>query len=589
MNLLIRRFQLQILQFMVAPVVMAAGTHDLLKKPEPWFDTNEAKSAASNILSYQSDYGGWPKNKDLTTAPFAGQPDDLVGEFKPIFDNGATTGEVRFLARMFRVTKDQRYLRAVENGIDYLLTAQYPTGGWPQSYPPEASYHRHITFNDDAMVRIMLLLREIAEADLFDFLDDERRGAARSAFQRGIECIIKCQIEVNGRLTAWCAQHDEIDFTARPARRFELTSLSGAESVNIVRLLMSLERPAPEIVRAIESAIAWLESARIEGWRVVEHPEENGTGKNWEAIQDPEAKPLWARFYDISTNQPLWSDMDGIPRLGMENIGWARHGYAWTRDWAAALLERDLPAWKTKLSKTGPGAVARPWRPRVRIALAGDSTMKDGGGWGFGFKKTLAPDVLCESFAQAGQSSKSFRDAALWQKTLASKPAYVLIQFGHNDMPGNGPDRETDPATTYPENLARFVQEAREAGVKPVLVTSFTRRVFGSDGKLRGELAPYVEAARKVAAEQHVPLLDIDALRIKLAEKLGPDGVDSFEPKIKPSTQPEANTAAPSTAPHRTITHLTARGSIEFGRMVAEELARVVPETKACFRKGAFQ
>jgi PelA/Pel-15E family pectate lyase len=584
-----------------APAVAAAGTHSFLAKPAPWFATDEAKTIAANILSYQSDYGGWPKNMDLTAKPFAGQPVDLVGEFKPIFDNGATTDEVRFMARMFQATKEPRYRRAVENGIDYILIAQYPTGGWPQSYPPDAQYHRHITFNDDSMVRIMSLLQEIEKSNAFDFLEADRRRAVQSAFQRGVECILKCQIKVNDQLTAWCAQHDEIDLSPRPARRFELVSLSGAESVSIVKLLMSLDQPSPKIVRAIESAVAWLESARIEGWRVVRRPEEKGETNHFDAIKDPTAGPLWGRFYDLATNQPIFSSLDSKPWLGMENIGRARGIYAWTGRWPQALLEKDYPAWKAKLTKTGPGPDVAPWQPRVRIALAGDSTVKDEGGWGFGFKKRLGTDVLCENFAQGGQSSKSFRDSGWWQKTLASKPAYVLIQFGHNDGPGKGPNRETDPATTYPENLARFISEAREAGAKPILVTSLARRIFEKDGKLRGELAPYVEAARKVAAEQHVPLIDLYARSVELAEKLGPTGVEPFEPKIlpKPPVEPAATAAkapatpkpkpadidipAPSDKPRRDGTHLTARGSIEFGAMVAKELLRVLPESEAAF------
>lgn len=484
-----------------------------------------------------------------------------------------------------------------------MLIAQYPTGGWPQFYPPDTQYHRHITFNDDAMVRLLGLLREVAESDTFDMLDTERRGAARSAFQRGIECILKCQIEVNGKLTAWCAQHDELDLSPRPARRFELKSISGAESVQIVRLLMSLERPSPEMIRAIEGAVAWFEASRIDGWRVVEHPGENVAGRNYEASKDPAAPPLWARFYDIATNQPLWSDMDSLPRLGMENAGWARHGYAWTGHWPQALLAKDLPAWRARLATTGPGPAVTPWQPKAIIALAGDSTVKDEGGWGFGFKKALGPDVLCENLSSGGQSSKSFRDSGLWKKTLAAKPAYVLIQFGHNDGPGKGANRETDPATTYPENLSRFIAEARAAGAQPILVTSLVRRIFQPDGKVRGELTPYVEAARKVAAEQHVPLIDLYARSAALVEKLGPAGVTPFEPKILPKPAPDAESnptpakpAAPdldvpasSAVPRHDGTHLTARGSLEFGQIVAEELARVAPETRAYLRKGAGQ
>jgi lysophospholipase L1-like esterase len=410
---------------------------------------------------------------------------------------------------------------------------------------------------------------------------------------------LKCQIEVNGKLTVWCAQHDEIDLRPRPARRFELVSLSGAESVKIVRLLMTLDRPSPEVVRAVEGAIAWFEASRIEGWRVVEHPEENGGGRNWEAIKDPAAHPLWARFYDIETNRPIWSDMDSIARYDMENVGWARHGYAWTGEWPQALLDNDLPAWKAKLAQTGPGPTMTPWQPKILIALAGDSTVKDEGGWGFGFKKTLGADLLCENFASGGQSSKSFRDSGLWKKTLAAKPAYVLIQFGHNDGPGKGANRETDPATTYSENLTRFIAEAREAGAQPIVVTSLVRRIFQPDGKVRGELMPYVEAARKVAAEQNVPLIDLYAPSAALVEKLGPAGVIPFEPKILLKPAPAAvgdnpakpaatdiDTPATAATPRHDGTHLTARGSIEFGKIVAEELARVIPETKAYLRKN---
>ncbi|MDZ4403389.1 pectate lyase [Prosthecobacter sp.] len=586
-----------LLQLALAPAVMAAGTHDFLEKPEPWYGSAEAQTIAANILSYQSDYGGWPKNMDLTAAPFAGQRVDLVGEFKPIFDNGATTDEVRFMARMFRATKEPRYRRAVENGLDYILIAQYPTGGWPQNYPPDTTYHRHITFNDGAMVRILELLQEITNGTGFDFLEADQRRAVQSSFQRGIECIVKCQIKIDGRLTAWCAQHDEIDLRPRPGRRFELVSLSGAESVEVVKFLMSLERPGPEIVRAIESAVAWFESARIEGWRVDRRPEETGETHHFKATKDPTAGPLWARFYDLATNQPIFSSLDSKPWLGMENIGRARGIYAWTGRWPLALLENDFPAWKAQFAKTGPGPDTPAWQPKVRIALAGDSTVKDEGGWGFGFKKRLGADVLCENFAGGGQSSKSFRDTGLWQKTLACKPTYVLIQFGHNDGPGKGANRETDPATTYSANLARFIAEAREAGAKPILVTSLARRIFQSDGKLRGELAPYVEAARKVAAEQHVPLIDLYARSVELIEKLGPAGVEPFEPKIlpKPAKEPATVAApkpapadidipAPSAKPRHDGTHLTARGSIEFGAMVAEELLRVLPETQVALK-----
>lgn len=247
---------------------------------------------AANMLSYQSDFGGWPKNLDLTAKPFTGRRDELVGELKPIFDNSATTDEIRYLARMHKATGDNRYLRAVQDGLDYILIAQYPTGGWPQFYPLDAEYHRHITFNDNSMVRILLLLQEMGMPGVFDSLDADRRAAAQIAFHRGIECILKCQIKVDGRLTAWCAQHDELDYSPRPARKFELVSLSGAESVALVKLLMSHPRPAPEIVDSIESAVAWLQTSRIDGWRIQELTTDDTQGHNFSATPDPSAEPF---------------------------------------------------------------------------------------------------------------------------------------------------------------------------------------------------------------------------------------------------------------------------------------------------------
>jgi PelA/Pel-15E family pectate lyase len=230
----------------------ADGPRRYLGRPDAWFATDKAKAIAENALSYQSALGGWPKNIDTTAAPFAGDRKTL----RPTFDNGATTDELRLLARMYVATKDARYRDAFLAGLDYILKAQYANGGWPQSYPPGDGYHRHITFKDGAMVRLMEFVREVYADKAYAFVGAGRREAARRAFDRGIACILKCQIRVGGRLTAWCAQHDEKNFRPRPARSYELVSLSGSESVGIVRLLMSLDRPSREVVEAIEGAVA---------------------------------------------------------------------------------------------------------------------------------------------------------------------------------------------------------------------------------------------------------------------------------------------------------------------------------------------
>lgn len=330
----------------------ATSTRNHLAKPDDWFRTPEAKTIAANILSYQSPLGGWPKNTDTAAAPYAGDPAKL----QPTFDNSATTDELRLLARMFNATHDAQYQRAFEKGLSYILIAQYPTGGWPQFHPPSTQYHRHITFNDNTMVRLMIFLREVATGDLYAFVPADQRRAAQQAFDRGVQCILKCQIKVNDKLTGWCAQHDEKDYSPRPGRTYELVSLSGSESVAIVQLLMSLDNPSPEVVQSIESVIAWFQSARLQGIEVVLQDDPQASkGRNKVVVQDPSAPPLWARFYDISTNRPIYCDRDGIPKPNLADIGYERrNGYAWLGDWPRDLLEKQYPAWRVKYPSSHP-------------------------------------------------------------------------------------------------------------------------------------------------------------------------------------------------------------------------------------------
>jgi PelA/Pel-15E family pectate lyase len=327
----------------------APGAQDYLRKPAEWFSTEEAARAAGNILRNQTEHGGWPKNFD-TTSDTATAPGDTLG--RTTFDNGATLNELRFLARMLVATGNDRYREAFGRGLAAIFHAQYPTGGWPQVYPPPPkSYHRHITFNDGAMVNILVFLWEVTRDDRYSFVPEVQREFATDAFSRGIDCILKCQIEVNGQLTAWCAQHDEVDLSPRAGRKYELVSISGAESVGIVKLLMRLEDFSPEVVRAVESAVAWFERVKITGYRIEEFTAVTEPGAVRVAVRDEGAPPVWARMYDIATNEPLVSQMDGEAYLGLGEIGHGRRGYDWFGRWPARLLEVDYPRWKAKRAR----------------------------------------------------------------------------------------------------------------------------------------------------------------------------------------------------------------------------------------------
>jgi lysophospholipase L1-like esterase len=229
---------------------------------------------------------------------------------------------------------------------------------------------------------------------------------------------------------------------------------------------------------------------------------------------------------------------------------------------------------------------------KVRIALAGDSTVTDTAGWGKGFAKCFTDDVEVINFSRGGRSSKSFIREGVWKKVLDAKPDYVLIQFGHNDQPGHPGDRETDPQTTYKEFMTQYVDDARAAGIKPVLVTSLSRRQWGADGKIHSTLVPYVEVVKQIAADKHVPLIDLHARSIELYEKLGPEAVLKLSPMKKADSATTKAISDDATANATTQpmvadgTHLNARGSDVVGPMVAEELKKAVPGLAPFIRSG---
>lgn len=322
----------------IQPCFAKGGARNYASRPDEWFRSEEGRRVVENVLSWQSLAGSWPKNQDNTEKPFAGDRKTIKGTF----DNGATTDELRILGRAFRAGKDLRSEKAFLLGLDHVLQAQSPTGGWPQFYPPGKQYHRHITFNDNSMVRLMEFLREVSTLPDYQFVPAARRQAAQASFDRGIQCILKCQIRVNGRLTVWCAQHDEINYQPRPARTFELASLSGAESAGILRLLMSLEHPSEEVVRAVKAGAAWFEASKITGIRV------DKVDGDKRVVQDLNAPPLWARFYEIDTNRPIFCGRDAVKKYALAEIeAERRNGYAWYGTWGDRVV-KDFAKWKEK-------------------------------------------------------------------------------------------------------------------------------------------------------------------------------------------------------------------------------------------------
>ena len=312
------------------------------------------REIADTLLLFQRANGGWPKNFEWEDKLSDQKKKELQSQKQKsdtTIDNGGTYREIQYLARAYASLKDDRYKQAALNGIHFLLEAQYENGGWPQYYPTTKGYSRHITFNDNAMIGVMSLFRDIVQGKPeFGFVRDNVRKQAAEANERGINCILKCQITVNEKKTAWCAQHDEKTLEPRKARSYELASLSGAESVKIVRFLMDIENPTPGVIEAIESAVAWFDQAKIEGKRIqrIQDASKPG-GRDRIVVQDASAPPLWARFYETGTNRPFFCSRDGIPKYSLSEISHERrNGYSWLGTYADSLLTREYPLWRKK-------------------------------------------------------------------------------------------------------------------------------------------------------------------------------------------------------------------------------------------------
>ncbi len=319
---------------LLARPVMAGSARDYLDKPNTWFNSTEGKKVISNVLSHRDKNGIWPKNIDTTEKT-------TQKGIRGTFDNSATLNELRLLAHAFQATDNPKCKSAFLKGLACILKAQYRNGGWPQS-PEPSGYAQHITFNDGTMIGIMTFLREIYSKKIYNFVPEKIIRLTRTSFDKGVQCILKCQIRVNGRLTAWCAQHDRITFEPRGARSYEHPSISGGESTGITCLLMSLKSPTNDIKEAIKAAVEWYESSEITGIRLKKI---NGDRK---VVTDIDAPVIWARFYEIKTNRPIFSGRDGRIKYSVSDIEFERrNGYAWYVSSGNKVL-RSWQDWKYK-------------------------------------------------------------------------------------------------------------------------------------------------------------------------------------------------------------------------------------------------
>ena len=327
-----------------------------LDAPADWYGQAEARHIAEVIVSFQTPAGGWSKNLDMTRAArrpgesFAAEdapknqpaadndaPLDRNWNYIGTFDNDATVTQLRFLAKVVATggTNGTAFRESFLRGLGYIFAAQFPNGGWPQVWPLQGGYHDAVTFNDDAMLNVLALLRDVAGGENeFAFVPAQIRAKAAANFKRGLDCLLAAQIVVNGRRTVWCQQHDALTLQPASARNYEMPAQTSSESAAIILFLMQLPEPDSNVVSAVHAACAWFEKTKIadKAFKLV-------AGRGRELVDAP-GSTVWARYYEIVTDRPIFGDRDksihdDVSEISLER----RNGYGWFRDTPKRVLE----------------------------------------------------------------------------------------------------------------------------------------------------------------------------------------------------------------------------------------------------------
>lgn len=315
------------------------------------FSAQVKDSLAEKMMMYQLPNGGWGKhNSDKKNVDYTLKIDSkLLKIIKAndndlaTIDNNATSKEINGLINAYNTTKNPAYLKSAEKGIQYLLSMQYENGGFPQYFPNSAIYRKQVTYNDNAMINVLTILYNISEGkEGFDAVNPQLKDQSKVAVQKGIDCILKTQILQNGKLSIWADQYNEVTLVPEKARAFEPMSLATGESVNIVKFLM-MQPVTQEIEKSIRSAIQWFKESKIDGYTYNVSRESE---KAIRTLSKKEGSAVWARFYDIPTNKPVFGDRDGSVKFNYEDISEERRmGYSWYNESGTKLIENEFPKW----------------------------------------------------------------------------------------------------------------------------------------------------------------------------------------------------------------------------------------------------
>ncbi len=320
---------------------------------------SQVDQIVANILLFQRENGGWPKDYDylaILTPEQMAEVRATRNRTDTSFDNHNIHTQVDYLARAYASSGNSDWRDACLRGFDFMLAAQLKNGGFPQRYPNPSGYAAHFTFNDGVMIGILNVLKDAGD-DLpqWKWLDAERRHKAQHAVKRGIECILNCQIQAGGTHTGWCQQHDEKTYVAASARTFELASCCPQDTTEIIRFLMRIDSPDDRIVKAVDDAVRWLGRTELTGIRVKKVPapvvefERHRADFDVVVVPDDKAPLIWARHYEIGTDRPVFAGRDAVKRYALHEIERERRtGTPWYGAWPRSLLDSEYPEWCKK-------------------------------------------------------------------------------------------------------------------------------------------------------------------------------------------------------------------------------------------------
>ena len=329
---------------------------------DPRYRPEQVAQIADNILLYQRRDGGWKENEDPVRILDAETRARFVEESRKTggsFDNRNTYTQFDYLAAAYALTGDARYRDGSQRGLQFTLAQQLAScGGWPHTVPARESYHPHITFADDVTAGVLTTLRRVLDQrDRYAFVDAALLARVRAAVARGDACLLRLQVRQGDALAGWAGQYDAATLQPAQGRKFELPAIATQETVGVLRYLMAIRSPSPQVIAAVEAAVAWLRRTELHGWRLesfdapAEQFAHHASSKDRRLVADAGARGLWARFRDPADNGVVLADREGRRLARYEDVSRERRtGYDWYGQWPRKLLEKDYPAWKARLA-----------------------------------------------------------------------------------------------------------------------------------------------------------------------------------------------------------------------------------------------